>query len=90
MAVYVDRVRKVKPSAKWPYKTHCHLTADSPTELHAFAIRLGLKPEWFQQAKKYGKHSHYDLTGSMRRKAIELGAEAVKYISFALRSGRMK
>jgi hypothetical protein len=51
---------------------------------------LGLKPEWFQQAKKYGKHSHYDLTGSMRRKAIELGAEAVKYISFALRSGRMK
>jgi hypothetical protein len=54
-------------SARWS-----HLTADTKGELHAFAARLGLRREWFQD--NAGGLWHYDVTDSMRRKAIALGA----------------
>jgi hypothetical protein len=44
-------------------------------ELHDFAKRLGLKPEWYQN---HPRHPHYDLTtGRMARKAVALGAKVV-------------
>jgi hypothetical protein len=49
----------------------CHLMADDLDELHAFAGRLGLKREWFQD---YPLHPHYDLTASKRARALKLGA----------------
>jgi hypothetical protein len=47
----------------------CHLFADESDcqELHAFALRCGLKRIWFQG-------NHYDLTPLRREKAVKLGA----------------
>lgn len=68
--VYVDEVRC------WPTRIRCfrqgsaHLTADSVAELHAFALRLGMRREWFQDSRV----PHYDLTVDRRERAIGLGA----------------
>jgi hypothetical protein len=52
-----------------------HLVSDeSEEELHAFAKKLGLKREWFQDKRL----SHYDVTTvKMRAKAKKLGAKIV-------------
>lgn len=71
MATYVDPMFTTMRSKKWPYKSACHLTADTDKELHQIARLIGLKREWHQGA---GRASHYDLTASMRKKAIAAGA----------------
>jgi hypothetical protein len=73
MTVYVDELRV------WPTKIRCfkggsaHLTADTETELHAFAKKLRLSRSWFQPKS----HPHYDLTPKNLDRAILLGALAV-------------
>ena len=52
-------------------KPSCHLYADSLDELHAFAKRIGLRYEWFQNNRTL---QHYDLTVGRREAAIKLGA----------------
>lgn len=47
-----------------------HMIADTPDELHAMADALGLKREYYQG-------DHYDVSMSLRRKAITLGAVAI-------------
>ena len=66
MAVYVDNER-----IEWRGTLWCHLIADTPDELHRFARRLGLQKNWFQSESVY---PHYDITVSVRARAIELGA----------------
>lgn len=66
MTVYVDDSRLT-----WRGKSWCHLVADSIDELHAFAARLGLKREWFQERTMY---PHYDVTVNIRERALTLGA----------------
>lgn len=73
--IYVDVMLACVPKARWPYQESCHLfcdVADDLQTLHAFAWRLGLKREWFQ--RKAGGLPHYDLTRTMREKAVRLGA----------------
>jgi len=53
-----------------------HLIADTPDELHAFAARLGLRREWFQDHQPFW---HYDLTEGKRRQALALGAEPISW-----------
>lgn len=65
MAVYVDA-----EAIEWQGKRWCHLVADTLDELHHFASRLGLRRSWFQ-CKKY---PHYDVTMSVRIRALQLGA----------------
>lgn len=65
MTVYVDA-----EAIEWRGKRWCHLVADTLDELHAFADQLGLRRSWFQ-CKKY---PHYDVTISVRTKALRLGA----------------
>lgn len=81
MTVYVDDFRvpaKVgRVSGRWS-----HLTADDVEELHTFAARLGLRRAWFQARCKHSgcqpcPHWHYDVTDTMRRKAIAQGAAPV-------------
>ena len=89
MAVYVDdfrtpaRVGSLK--GRWS-----HLIADSRDELHEFAARLGLRRSWFQDPVLIGKppakpgsraaeNWHYDVTDSMRTRAIQLGARPVSW-----------
>jgi len=62
------------PLAKPPFrKGFCHLTVVNGTldELHAFAARLGLRREWFQE---HPIAHHYDLTPAKRERALKLGA----------------
>lgn len=66
MPVYVDNVLIPSKGTLW-----CHMVADSLDELHSFAKRLGLKRDWFQHAATY---PHYDVTNSMREKALRMGA----------------
>ena len=66
MAVLVDE-------AVWPWRgaRWAHLVSDvSVAELHGFADRLGLRRMSFQG-------DHYDVPGSVRAEALEMGAEAV-------------
>lgn len=73
--IFVDELREY-PSGHW-----CHLTTDGPIEeLHAFAQKIGLKREWFQD----GRIPHYDLRPSKRRKALAAGAEFVSMRDQAL------
>lgn len=58
------------PNREWRWTSSCHLFADTLDELHAFARRLGLKCEWFQNHKRL---PHYDLTPKRRLKAEALG-----------------
>lgn len=66
MAVYVEPLRNFG----WKLGPSCHLVADSVTELHAFAGRLGLLRAWFQDHDL----PHYDLTASKRKLAVCMGA----------------
>jgi hypothetical protein len=67
MTVYVDDSR-----LSWRGRSWCHLVADSIAELHVFAAQLGLRQEWFQDRTMY---PHYDVTVSMQRRALALGAQ---------------
>lgn len=69
MAVYVD-----KEQIAWRGKLWCHLVADSLDELHTFAAALGLKRSWFQERASY---PHYDVTLSVRERALNRGAVSV-------------
>lgn len=68
--IYVDDVLRY-PSGLW-----CHMITDNELEeLHAMALRLGLKRIWFQNSNP--RHPHYDLRSSKRILAIQYGAQAV-------------
>ncbi|WP_296276992.1 DUF4031 domain-containing protein [Pseudomonas sp. UBA7530] len=65
MAVYVD-----SEEIPWRGKLWCHLVADTLDELHDFAARLGLRRSWFQSRN----YPHYDVTISVRQRALSMGA----------------
>jgi hypothetical protein len=81
--IYVDRFRVPADvtdarsgrtySSRWS-----HLVSDQidPSELHAFAARVGMRREWFQPGHD-AVGDHYDLTDPKRRKAVRLGAKEI-------------
>ena len=71
--VYVDPLIGVRSTSAWPYTHACHLVADEGVELTAFAQKLGLKPAWRQRKRL----DHFDLTPTMRRRAVKLGARSL-------------
>jgi hypothetical protein len=79
MAVYVDPLVETEPMPQWPYRSACHLTADSLAELHAFAAKLGLKRAWFQGQHVNPACWHSDLTTNKRRQAVRLGAVEITH-----------
>lgn len=74
MAVYAGPMFACLPNAKWRWREASHLTADTLTELHAFAAGIGLKRAWFQNRRAM---PHYDLTKGMRARALRAGAVAL-------------
>ncbi len=77
MTVYVD-------DAVHPYgrMVMAHMVADTLAELHTMADRLGLNRAWFQckaTASLVDERvtPHYDVSITVRRRAIALGAVAV-------------
>jgi len=71
VSVYVDSLRHIRPSRRWPSKTHCHMWADSQLELFDMAEKLGLSDRWFQAHRRL---PHFDLVASKRERALEMGA----------------
>ncbi len=66
MTVYVDDAVHAWRGERW-----AHLLADTLDELHAFAALLGMPRRAFQDRRS---GAHYDVTSTMRARAIELGA----------------
>ncbi len=76
MSVYVDELFECGPTTAWKWRHACHLFADTERELHAFAVRIALRREWFQPGKN-GSFPHYDLTAGKRQAAVAMGAREV-------------
>ena len=74
--IMVDELRR------WPHARHrcfrqgsSHLTTDgSIEELHAFAEKIGMHRDWFQE---HPLASHYDLSPARRVRAVKAGAVEV-------------
>lgn len=66
MTVYVDQSRN-----RFGRMVMCHMIADTDDELHAMAVAIGMKRAWFQAD---ASTPHYDVSLTLRAKAIELGA----------------
>jgi len=66
MAVYVDA-----PIHKFGRMVMCHMIADTPTELHSMADRIGVDRKWFQRQASF---PHYDIAKSKRSLAVRFGA----------------
>jgi hypothetical protein len=85
MTVYVDNTHLpgYYPHGPGRQAASCHLFADTQTELHAFAVRLGARRSWFQPGPARGDRSgpywHYDLSAGKRQQALRLGARAVTW-----------
>ena len=76
MSVYVDGLTYYATGAAlsppgFLGRHWCHMTADTPDELHTMADRIGLKRQWFQD---HPRHPHYDLVASKRGLALRHGA----------------
>lgn len=69
MSVYVDQPR-------FPYgrMIMCHMIADTLSELHAMADKIGIQRRWFQRNSRV---PHYDICKSKRALAIKHGAQEV-------------
>jgi hypothetical protein len=67
--IYVDDAMIAWRGNRW-----CHLFCDGPTaQLHEFAARMGLRLAWFQDKV----HPHYDVTPTVRERAIRNGAQPI-------------
>lgn len=81
MTIYVDNiidwpVEVVALDARHCGTRWCHLISDvSEEELHAFAVRIGMRRAWYQPG-------HYDLTPRRRAAAIRAGAQPVDRVGF--------
>ena len=85
MAVYVD-----EPIWEWRGRRWCHLTADSPEELHELAARLGLRRRWFQSKPGQPWHDHYDLPEDVRDQAVACGARPLTIQEMGRRQARLR
>ena len=71
--IYVDEIRTYDYcTIRWG-KTWSHMWTDGSDleELHAFAEKIGLKREYFQNKPRF---PHYDVIPRTRRKALKNGA----------------
>jgi hypothetical protein len=85
MAVYVDEPIWKSRGRRW-----CHLTADTTSELHDFAARLGLLRQWFQAKPGRPWHDHYDLPQEVREQAIVCGAQPLTTREMGRRQARRR
>ena len=69
MPVYVDVAIWERHDRLW-----CHLLADEPDELHAFAARIGCRRDRFQSRPRRPWVDHYDIDEERRSLALALGA----------------
>jgi hypothetical protein len=68
MSVYVDDVR-----FEYGRMIMCHMWADTTNELLEMADKIGMQRKWLQCPPK-ARWTHFDISLSMKKKAIENGA----------------
>jgi len=73
MPIYVDDSFIPYKSKRGRIYKMSHMIADTPDELFEFALKLGLKMDWFQPKS----FPHFDVTKTVRTKAIKNGAESL-------------
>lgn len=85
VTVYVD-------PAIWPWRGRrwCHLRADDPEELFAFAALLGLPRPWLQTTPGRPWKDHYDLPEDLRFQAVALGAVEIDVTGAARLTRRLR
>jgi hypothetical protein len=71
MTVYIDDMYRYSVG-EFRGMRMSHMIADSDDELHAVAMVIGMKAEWFQG-------DHYDVPLPRRALAIEAGAVEITY-----------
>jgi hypothetical protein len=65
--IYIDNI-----NLTFRGKKYCHMVSDkSIDELMEFALKIGLKKEWFQDKST----PHFDVAPSIKRKALSIGAK---------------
>ena len=77
MSVYVDSLFNYG----WKYGTSCHLIGDTISELKAFAVSIGMRPEWYQSKSS----PHFDLTAEGRHRAVRHGAIELERRAFVVK-----
>lgn len=80
--IYVDTLK-----ARFGRTKTCHLIADTDTELHAMAEKIGVARRWHQNP---GNDSHYLLTAAKRSEAVAAGALGVGWRVAACMSARRR
>jgi hypothetical protein len=77
MTVYVDSLHNYGWVLHGQVTASCHLFTDAVdlAELHAIALQIGMRLEWFQDKTAA---PHYDLGPDLRKAAIEAGAVPVE------------
>lgn len=84
MTVYVDDsgipAAVTDPANGRTYRARwSHLFCDGDLdELHAFAVRIGMRRAWFQDWPAH-RFPHYDVVAAKRERAIQAGAVAVTW-----------
>lgn len=76
MTVYVDDMYRY-PIGQFGRMKMSHMIADTEDELHDMAGKIGVARKWYQG-------DHYDVSITMRVKAITLGASAITLRELAL------
>ena len=78
MSVYVDDMYQY-PMGQFRRMKMSHMIADTEEELHAMADKIGLSRRWYQG-------DHYDVSMSLRAKAVAAGAVEITLRELALKS----
>jgi len=72
--IYVDEPIYARAGVKKPRTLYAHMVADTFSELHEFAAKIGVRRHFFHKSK--AAH-HYDINGTQWYKAIIAGAKQV-------------
>ena len=73
MSVYVDDM-----AAPFGRMLMCHMMADTHAELVEMADAIGVARKWIQDGG-FAMREHFDISKSMRAKAVRLGAIEITY-----------
>lgn len=82
MTVYVDKARH--PFGRM---IMCHMIADTLSELHAMADRIGVARRWCQLS---GSFPHYDISLEKRAAALRCGAVEIERRDLAATMKRLR
>jgi hypothetical protein len=82
VSVYVDRAAN-----GFGRMIMCHMIADTPAELRAMAVRIGVAVKWFQAESSM---PHFDICKSKRQLALAAGALELDRRAFVEAMGRIR